>query len=553
MPESAKPRVAVIGLGSMGFGMATSLRRAGLEVTGCDVSADSVKRFVADGGKGAGTPAEAAKTADIVVSVVVNAAQTETILFGANGVAETLGKGAVFVSSATMDPDVARRLAKQLEATGRHYLDAPISGGAQRAAQGELTILASGSPAAFAKARPALDAMAAKLYELGDDAGQGAAFKMINQLLAGVHIAAASEAIAFAAKQGLDIRKVYEVITASAGNSWMFENRMPHVLDGDYTPRSAVEIFVKDLGIIQDMARSQKFPVPVAAAALQMFLMTAASGMGRDDDASVARMYAQRHRHASARRTEIEARSKRGRSMPRFAANLSMMFTEVPFLDRFDAAAKAGFTSVEFLFPYDHPAEAVGERLKRNGLTQALFNLPPGNWDAGEKGFAALPERFDDLKRSLETALPYAKATGVKRLHLMAGIANRSEAKAVEQFYKSVAWAAEFFAPHGLDVVIEPINARNVPGYFLNDFRLRARPDHRAEDSEPETAVRHLSLPDHSWRRHHAAARDDADHRPRPDRQHSLAQRARRRGAELSVPVRRARPARLWRLRRLRI
>ena len=156
--------------------------------------------------------------------------------------------------------------------------------------------------------------------------------------------------------------------------------------------------------------------------------------------------------------------------MPRFAANLSMMFTEVPFLDRFEAAAKAGFTSVEFLFPYDHPAEAVGERLKRNGLTQALFNLPPGNWDAGEKGFAALPERFDDLKRSLETALPYTKATGVKRVHLMAGIANRSDAKAVEQFYKSVAWAAEFFAPHGLDVVIEPINPRNVPGYFLNDF-----------------------------------------------------------------------------------
>jgi putative dehydrogenase len=290
MAESRKPLIAVIGLGSMGFGMATSLRRAGLEVTGCDVSADSVARFVGDGGKGAKTPAEAATNADVVVSVVVNAAQTETILFGANG--ETLPKGAVFVSSATMDPDVARRLAKQLEATGRHYLDAPISGGAQRAAQGELTILASGSPAAFAKARPALDAMAAKLYELGDAAGEGAAFKMINQLLAGVHIAAASEAIAFAARQGLDIRKVYEVITASAGNSWMFENRIPHVLDGDYAPRSAVEIFVKDLGIIQDMARNAKFPVPVAAAALQMFLMTAASGMGRDDDASVARMYA---------------------------------------------------------------------------------------------------------------------------------------------------------------------------------------------------------------------------------------------------------------------
>jgi putative dehydrogenase len=291
--SSSATKVAVIGLGSMGFGMATSLRRAGLIVTGCDVADEAVARFIEDGGKGAKSPAEAAGDADIVVSVVVNGAQTEAILFGAGGVAETLPKGAVFISSATMDPDVARRLAKQLEATGRLYLDAPISGGAQRAAQGELTILASGSAAAFAKARPALDAMAAKLYELGDAAGQGAAFKMINQLLAGVHIAAACEAITFAAKQGLDIKKVYEVITASAGNSWMFENRMPHVLEGDYTPRSAVEIFVKDLGIIQDMARTARFPVPVSAAALQMFLMTSAAGMGRDDDASVARMYAQ--------------------------------------------------------------------------------------------------------------------------------------------------------------------------------------------------------------------------------------------------------------------
>jgi 3-hydroxyisobutyrate dehydrogenase len=292
MPQSEKRRIAVIGLGSMGFGMASSLKRAGFEVTGYDVAAESLERFVNQGGKAAKTPADAASTADIVVSVVVNAAQTETILFSSNGVAETLPKDAVFISSATMDPDVARRLAKQLEATGRHYLDAPISGGAQRAADGELTILASGSPTAFAKARPALDAMAAKIYELGDEAGQGAAFKMINQLLAGVHIAAASEAIAFASKQGLDLRRVYEVITASAGNSWMFENRMQHVLDGDYSPRSAVEIFVKDLGIIQDMARSARFPVPVASSALQMFLMTAAAGMGRDDDSSVARTYA---------------------------------------------------------------------------------------------------------------------------------------------------------------------------------------------------------------------------------------------------------------------
>src|SRR6202035_2117311 len=119
------------------------------------------------------------------------------------------------------------------------------------------------------------------------------------------------------------------------------------------------------------------------------------------------------------------------------------------FLDRFEAAARAGFTAVEFLFPYDHPAEAVGERLGRNGLTQALFNLPPGNWEAGERGFAALPDRFADLQQSLRTALPYAQATGVKRLHLMAGIADRGDPKAVAAFRKSRGWGAELLEPHG--------------------------------------------------------------------------------------------------------
>src|SRR3978361_1063301 len=170
------------------------------------------------------------------------------------------------------------------------------------------------------------------------------------------------------------------------------------------------------------------------------------------------------------RRRGNKKNQPRGPPMPRFAANLSMMFNDVPFLDRFDAAAKAGFTAVEFLFPYDHPADAVGERLHRNGLTQALFNLPPGNWDAGEKGFAALPDRFGDLQQSLRTALPYAKATGVKRLHLMAGIADRKDPNAVSAFRKSVAWAAELLAPEGIDVVIEPINPRNVPVYSLHNF-----------------------------------------------------------------------------------
>ncbi len=286
------PSVAVIGLGAMGLGMATSLLAAGLPVTGCDVAPAAVAALTAKGGRAATSPAAAARDADIVVCVVVNGAQTEAVLFGPDGVAAALAPGAVFISCATMDPEQARKLATRLEADGRLYLDAPISGGAARAATGELTILASGSAAAFAKAQPALDAMSAKLYTLGDAAGTGAAFKMINQLLAGVHIAAACEAMTFAARQGLDLEKVYEVITASAGNSWMFENRMPHVLAGDYRPLSAVEIFVKDLGIIQDMARTARYPVPLAAAALQLYLGASGAGMGRDDDSSLARLYA---------------------------------------------------------------------------------------------------------------------------------------------------------------------------------------------------------------------------------------------------------------------
>lgn len=286
-------RIAVIGLGSMGFGMAASLIRGGADVVGYDPAEAALARLVAQGGTRAASPAEAARGASIVFCVVVNADQTEAVLFGPEGCAEAMAAGGIFVSCATMAPDRARALAGRLTARGRRYLDAPISGGSKRAAEGALTVLASGPADVFEDAAPALDAVSATLYRLGDEPGQAAAFKMVNQLLAGVHIAAASEAMAFAAREGLDLARVYEVITKSAGNSWMFENRMPHVLDGDYSPHSAISIFVKDLGIVMDMARGSSFPVPMAGAALQMFLMTAAAGMGADDDASVARLYAQ--------------------------------------------------------------------------------------------------------------------------------------------------------------------------------------------------------------------------------------------------------------------
>jgi putative dehydrogenase len=291
--EEAKQKIAVIGLGSMGLGMAKSLLRAGHHVRGFDISASALEELAANDGITCVSPADAAKGADIVVSVVVNAKQTEEVLFGETGVAQQLSQDAVIISCATIAPAEAKRFSEKTKELGYLYLDGPISGGAAKATRGELTFMASGSEAAFAKAQPALSAMAATIYRLGDAAGIGSSFKIVNQLLAGVHIAAACEAITFAKSLELDISKVFEVITQSAGNSWMFENRIPHVLAGDYRPQSAVSIFTKDLGIVSDIGRGQSFPLPITSAALQLFIMTEAAGMGRDDDSSVARLLAQ--------------------------------------------------------------------------------------------------------------------------------------------------------------------------------------------------------------------------------------------------------------------
>jgi L-threonate 2-dehydrogenase len=203
-----------------------------------------------------------------------------------------MSKGAVVVSSATLAPDVAEQLGARLDKMGLLMIDAPVSGGAAKAAAGEMTIMASGAPEAFAKCGQVFDAIAAKVYRLGDRPGPGSKVKMINQLLAGVHIAAACEAMALAVRAGADPKTVYEVICNSAGSSWMFQNRVPHILAGDYTPLSAVNIFVKDLGIVLDTAKKFAFPLPLTAAAHQLYLAAAAQGHGLDDDASVVKVYA---------------------------------------------------------------------------------------------------------------------------------------------------------------------------------------------------------------------------------------------------------------------
>ncbi|GAA3370244.1 NAD(P)-dependent oxidoreductase [Streptomyces antimycoticus] len=287
----AQPRVGVVGLGAMGLGMARCLRKAGYEVGVHDLRPEVAEGFARDGGTAFASPGDLAAAVDVVVGVVVNAAQVESVLFGADGAAARLRPGAVFVMCSTVDPGWSAELGGRLAERGVLYLDAPISGGAARAAAGELTMMTSGSAAAYAVADPVLEAMSATVYRLGEQAGLGSKVKIVNQLLAGVHIAAAAEAMALGLKAGVPAEALYEVITHSAGNSWMFENRMAHVLAGDYTALSAVDIFVKDLGLVLDSARPERFPLPLAATAHQMFLQASASGLGAEDDSAVIKIF----------------------------------------------------------------------------------------------------------------------------------------------------------------------------------------------------------------------------------------------------------------------
>ena len=286
-----KQAVGVIGLGSMGIGVARTLVKKGFDVHAFDVRPEVTKAFAKEGGIAAKSPAEVGSNASVVIILVVNADQTNDVLFGKDGAVGTLAKGSVVVASSTVAPEFAIDLGKRLGAKGLLLIDAPVSGGAGRAAKGELSIMGSGSKAAFKKADAVLNAIAIKVYELGDDAGTGSKVKMINQLLAGVHIAAAAEAMALGIRTGADPKVIYEVISNSAGSSWMFQNRVPHVLEGDYTPLSAVNIFVKDLGIVLDSAKKMAFPLPLTAAAHQQFLGAAGAGLGYEDDIAVVKVY----------------------------------------------------------------------------------------------------------------------------------------------------------------------------------------------------------------------------------------------------------------------
>ncbi|WP_426959295.1 L-threonate dehydrogenase [Muricoccus radiodurans] len=281
----------VIGLGAMGWGAAASLLRAGIALRGVDLREEVLDRLTAAGGTAARSPEEGARGADALFVFVVNADQTEAVLFGPDGAASALTPGAVVLLCATMSPARTEAIAGRLSGMGLLPLDAPVSGGAARAERGEMTVMASGAPDAFARADPFLKAVATKVYRLGDAPGAGSRVKMVNQLLAGVHIAAAAEAMALGARAGIDPVVLYEVITNSAGASWMFGDRVPRMMESDPAPRSAVAIFVKDLGIVREAAAALGAEAPMAEAALARFRQAAGAGLGGADDSAVVRTY----------------------------------------------------------------------------------------------------------------------------------------------------------------------------------------------------------------------------------------------------------------------
>ena len=284
-------KVCVLGLGSMGMGVARSLLERQFEVVGFDINKSAMKSLEEAGGAGKSSVKSAVENCVAVIVLVVNDKQVEDVLFGIDGAVEGLSSGAVIIQSSTIPAAYAKECGDRLLDQGFEMIDAPVSGGAAGARSGNLSIMASGPDSAFEKAADIMDAISGKIHRLGSEHGIGSTVKTVNQLLAGVHIAAAAEAMAFGVRAGANPRELYDVISGSAGSSWMWQNRVPHILDDDYTPLSAVDIFVKDLGIVLGTGHELRFPLPLTAAAHQQFLAAAASGFGREDDSAVFKVF----------------------------------------------------------------------------------------------------------------------------------------------------------------------------------------------------------------------------------------------------------------------
>jgi 3-hydroxyisobutyrate dehydrogenase len=282
--------VGFIGLGAMGLPMARNLVARGVRVRGFDVRREAAVALVAAGGVAAASAIEAANGADMLALMVVNAAQAEQVLF-ADGALEALPPGGIVALMATCPPGSVEKLSERVLATGRRFLDSPVSGGVAGAKGATLTIMAAAPSATFAAAKPVLEALGDKIFHVGERPGQGAVVKTVNQLLCGVHIAVVAEALSLAARVGVDQNVMLRILSGSSASSWMLQDRGPRMLQANPEVTSAVDIFVKDLGIVLEAGRETKAALPFAALAHQLFLATSGRGDGAADDSQVIRSY----------------------------------------------------------------------------------------------------------------------------------------------------------------------------------------------------------------------------------------------------------------------
>jgi L-threonate 2-dehydrogenase len=282
--------IGFVGLGAMGLPMALRLVARDFSVRGFDLKRPAMDALAEAGGHAAVSAMEAARGAEALILMVVNAAQARAVLVE-GGALEALAPKAVVVLMATCAPADAAALAKEVVASGRRFVDAPVSGGVVGATGGTLTIMAAAEKPVFEAVQPLLQTLGDKLFHVGESPGQGAMVKTVNQLLCGVHIAAAAEAFSLGAKAGIDPAVLLEILSGSAASSWMLKDRGPRMLQEQPPVASAVDIFVKDLGLVLDAGRASKAALPLAAAAHQMFLAASGLGHGGTDDSQVLRAY----------------------------------------------------------------------------------------------------------------------------------------------------------------------------------------------------------------------------------------------------------------------
>ncbi|MGB3681771.1 MAG: NAD(P)-dependent oxidoreductase [Rubrobacteraceae bacterium] len=284
--------IGFIGLGAMGTPMARTLLEAGFQLSAYDVVEERVEVLAESGASTAGSPRAAGEDVEALVLMVVNADQVEDALFGEEGAAQALGEGAILIIMGTVGPEAVRGIVGRMEDRGVRVLDAPVSGGVARAVEGNLLIMAGGSHDLFDEAKEILEAMGSNVVLCGESPGDGQSVKLVNQLLCGVHIAAAGEALAYAAALGLDPRAVFETIRHGAANSFMLEDRGERMLSGEFSQvKSALNIFVKDLGLVLEAAGDNGFQSPISSAAWEVFKEGSSLGFGGEDDSGIVRVF----------------------------------------------------------------------------------------------------------------------------------------------------------------------------------------------------------------------------------------------------------------------